>query len=90
MIYLEQNSSVNIGKTSNNGGLNMAMITFDMITSRGKCQLLTVKDIVTSVRNWYGSATPASCFICVVHDIYYCYKVKHIFLYNPDFRSNEK
>ena len=42
MINLEQNISVKIGKTSYNGGLNMAMITFDMITSRETGQLLMI------------------------------------------------
>ena len=42
MIYLEQNNSVKIGKASYNGGLNMAMLTFYMITPREISQLLTI------------------------------------------------
>ena len=42
MIYLEQNISVNIGKISYNGGLNMAMITRDVILSRKTGKLLTI------------------------------------------------
>ena len=54
----------------------MAMVTWDMIISRGKCQLLTVPnffhivmDIAMNVRYVYGSASPVICFIFVVYDI---------------------
>ena len=43
MINLEKkNISVKIGETSYNGGLKLAMITFDMITSREIGQLLRI------------------------------------------------
>ena len=42
MIYSEQNISVKNGKASYNGGIIIAKLTFDMITSREIGQLLTI------------------------------------------------